>query len=68
MQAPNGPSQQLVIRSALTQGEVEARDVHVLEMHGTGTGLGDPIEVQTLLLSVWDDCVISPDAHCAVAR
>ena len=52
MQAPNGPSQQQVIRSALTQGEIEARDVHVLEMHGTGTGLGDPIEVHILLRSV----------------
>ncbi len=48
VQAPNGPSQQQVIRSALTQGEVEAKDVHVLEMHGTGTGLGDPIEAQLL--------------------
>ena len=52
MQAPNGPSQQQVIRSALTQGDVEAKDVHVLEMHGTGTGLGDPIEVRILLLSL----------------
>ena len=48
VQAPNGPSQQQVIRSALTQGEIEAKDIHVLEMHGTGTGLGDPIEVSDL--------------------
>ena len=48
MQAPNGPSQQQVIRSALTHGEIEAKDIHVLEMHGTGTGLGDPIEVHLL--------------------
>lgn len=52
-QAPNGPSQQQVIRSALTQGEVEAKDVHVLELHGTGTGLGDPIEVNIALQSTW---------------
>lgn len=45
VQAPNGPSQQQVIRAALAKGEVEAKDICVLEMHGTGTGLGDPIEV-----------------------
>ena len=45
VQAPNGPSQQQVFRAALTNGEVEAKDICVLEMHGTGTGLGDPIEV-----------------------
>ena len=45
VQAPNGPSQQQVIRAALTKGELEAKDICVLEMHGTGTGLGDPIEV-----------------------
>ena len=43
--APNGPSQQAVVRSALAWGEVAARDVGALEMHGTGTALGDPIEV-----------------------
>ena len=47
VQAPNGPSQQQVIRAAMTKGEVAAKDVSVLEMHGTGTGLGDPIEVCT---------------------
>ena len=47
VQAPNGPSQQQVIRAAMTKGKVAARDVSVLEMHGTGTGLGDPIEVCT---------------------
>ena len=52
VQAPNGPSQQQVIRSALTQGKVEAKDVHVLEMHGTGTGLGDPIEVGRAFQSI----------------
>ena len=43
--APNGPAQQGAIRASLLAGEVEAGAVGTLEMHGTGTPLGDPIEV-----------------------
>lgn len=46
--APNGPSQQAVIRAALHNAGVEAQDVDWVETHGTGTPLGDPIEVQSL--------------------
>jgi 3-oxoacyl-(acyl-carrier-protein) synthase len=44
-QAPNGPSQQQVIRAAMSAGNLAEPDVAILEMHGTGTSLGDPIEV-----------------------
>jgi acyl transferase domain-containing protein/surfactin synthase thioesterase subunit/acyl carrier protein/NAD(P)-dependent dehydrogenase (short-subunit alcohol dehydrogenase family) len=43
--APNGPAQQAVIRSALIKGRVGAEDVGILNLHGTGTALGDPIEI-----------------------
>ncbi|MHC5598559.1 MAG: type I polyketide synthase [Nostoc sp.] len=46
--APNGPAQQAVIRQALENGGVEAAEVSYLEAHGTGTSLGDPIEVGAL--------------------
>ena len=42
--APNGPAQQLLFLSALTDGGVSASSVSWFESHGTGTKLGDPIE------------------------
>lgn len=46
--APSGPSQEKVIRSALKDAGVKPRKVSFIETHGTGTELGDPIEVGAL--------------------
>ena len=46
--APNGLAQQAVIRSALANAQVEPSDISYIEAHGTGTALGDPIEVEAL--------------------
>jgi len=46
--APNGPSQEEVIQIALDDAGVSATDVEYIETHGTGTALGDPIEVGAL--------------------
>ncbi|MDJ0796950.1 MAG: beta-ketoacyl synthase N-terminal-like domain-containing protein [Calothrix sp. MO_167.B12] len=46
--APNGPSQQAVIRQALEKAGVKAAQISYVETHGTGTSLGDPIEVNSL--------------------
>ena len=43
---PNGGAQQRLIATALSRAGVAGRDVDYLEAHGTGTSLGDPIEVQ----------------------
>ena len=44
--APNGPGQERVIQTALTQAGVAPDEVDYLEAHGAGSALGDPIEVQ----------------------
>ena len=46
--APNGLAQQAVIREALAAARIEPHEVDYVETHGTGTSLGDPIEVGAL--------------------
>ncbi|MEV6426091.1 type I polyketide synthase, partial [Streptomyces sp. NPDC051662] len=49
LSAPNGPSQQRVIRQAVANAGLALADIDMVEAHGTGTTLGDPIEAQALL-------------------
>ncbi|MCX4902869.1 type I polyketide synthase [Streptomyces sp. NBC_00878] len=49
LSAPNGPSQQRVIRDALADAGLTPADIDAVEAHGTGTRLGDPIEADALL-------------------
>lgn len=46
--APNGAAQQKVMRQALTNARLSAEAVGFIEAHGTGTTLGDPIEIAAL--------------------
>jgi acyl transferase domain-containing protein len=42
---PHGSSQQAVIRQALNNSRIEPNQISYLETHGTGTALGDSIEI-----------------------
>jgi 3-oxoacyl-(acyl-carrier-protein) synthase/acyl carrier protein len=46
--APNGPAQTKLIQSALKKSGLEPSEIGNLEAHGTGTPLGDPIELQAV--------------------
>ena len=46
--APNGLAQQAVVRQALEDARVAPHAISYVETHGTGTALGDPIEVEAL--------------------
>ncbi|MGG6293711.1 amino acid adenylation domain-containing protein [Leptolyngbya sp. AN02str] len=45
---PNGAAQQSTIRAALAQAKVEPAQIQYVEAQGTGTSLGDTIEVRAL--------------------
>jgi len=46
--APSSITQQRVFQEALDFAKVKADDISYIEAHGTGTSLGDPIEIQAL--------------------
>lgn len=46
--APSGSSQEALVRRALQLAGLQAERVGLIETHGTGTALGDPVEVEAL--------------------
>merc|ERR1712185_80498 len=73
--APNGQAQRALLRAALADGGVEAAALSCYEAHGTGTPLGDPIEVRSLAAAVLAArapspplCVGSLKANCGHAE
>ncbi len=60
--APNVLSQQQLLQSALKDARIPADSIGYMEAHGTGTPLGDPIEVQALK-SIYGESR-SDGSHC----
>lgn len=45
---PNGLAQERVIKQAMENAQVDGSDIQYIEAHGTGTSLGDPIEMNAI--------------------
>jgi acyl transferase domain-containing protein/acyl carrier protein len=58
--APNGPAQERVIRQALAAGGLSPGDIDVIEAHGTGTTLGDPMEASVIAATYGQDRTTGP--------
>ena len=62
--APNVDGQTKVIAEALAFADISPQSVSYIEAHGTGTKLGDPIEIKALTQAYHDD--IRKIGYCAV--
>jgi acyl transferase domain-containing protein len=51
---PNPAAQAAVIRQALADAGVEGASISYLEAHGTGTALGDPVEMRGIVAALGD--------------
>ena len=77
MTVPNPGAQQMVIAQALDEAQVDPRAVSYIEAHGTGTRIGDPIEIAGLTKAFqthtgatqycWIGSVKSNIGHCEAA-
>jgi acyl transferase domain-containing protein/acyl-CoA synthetase (AMP-forming)/AMP-acid ligase II/NADPH:quinone reductase-like Zn-dependent oxidoreductase/NAD(P)-dependent dehydrogenase (short-subunit alcohol dehydrogenase family)/acyl carrier protein len=66
--APNVDGQTRVIAEAIAYADISPESVSYIEAHGTGTKLGDPIEIQALsqAYSKGELPFAHPSKHCAV--
>ena len=63
---PNPQAQASVISHALTESNTDPRHVSYLEAHGTGTRLGDPIEIAALAKAFYGQSAQKEFGFCAI--
>lgn len=69
--APNAEAQAEVIKAAYKAAQIKPNTVTYIETHGTGTQLGDPVEIEGLrnafrMLSQESDYTQSKEAYCGL--
>ena len=64
--APNIAAQAEVISTALANAGIDAETISYIETHGTGTNLGDPIEIEGLTQAFRDSSGALDTASCAI--
>ncbi|MCX7293775.1 SDR family NAD(P)-dependent oxidoreductase, partial [Janthinobacterium sp.] len=69
--APNPKAQADLIKTAFQRAGIDPRTVGYMEAHGTGTPLGDPVEVNGLKMAFRDlyaasGSAVVADAHCGI--
>jgi acyl transferase domain-containing protein len=69
--APNPKAQAELIKAAYREAKIDPRSVSYIETHGTGTPLGDPIEINGLKQAFTDlyadrDANEVPETHCGL--
>ena len=62
--APNVDGQTRVVAEALAYADIPSQSISYIEAHGTGTKLGDPIEIKALAKAYHDDT--RKTGYCAV--
>ena len=63
--SPSAAAQAEVIQQALTRADIAPQSISYIECHGTGTALGDPIEIEGIK-KAWQN--LAPDTFGADAR
>lgn len=65
--APNTAAQSAVVKAAYLRAGVAAASVGYIEAHGTGTPLGDPVEINALKSAFRElGAPAGPTAHCGI--